>query len=80
MIQEVTHEADEIRRNNTESYDSNRLKQGMGEQARYLTHEQLEDVASMRKEMESLQLRANNSFTLLKDVFKGQAVHKGKAQ
>ena len=58
MIQEVTHEADEIRRNNTELYDSNRLKQGMGEQARYLTHEQLEDVASMRKEMESLQLRS----------------------
>ena len=61
MIQEVTHEADEIRRNNTELYDSNRLKQGMGEQARYLTHEQLEDVASMRKEMESLQLRPDDS-------------------
>ena len=81
MIQEVTHEADEIRRNNTELYDSNRLKQGMGEQARYLiTSEQLEDVAGMRKEMESLQLRANNSLTLLKDMFKGQTVHKGKAQ
>ena len=34
----------------------------------------------MRKEMESLQLRANNSLTLLKDMFKGQTVHKGKAQ
>ena len=34
MIQEVTHEADEIRQNNTELYDTNRLKQGMGEQAR----------------------------------------------
>ena len=80
MIQEVTHEADEIRRNNTELYDSNRLKQEMGEQARYFTPEQLEDVAGMRKEMESLQLRANNSLTLLKDMFKGQTVHKGKAQ
>ena len=80
MIQEVTHEADEIRRNNTELYDSNRLKQGMGERARYLTHEQLEDVAGMRKDMESLHLRANNSLTLLKDTFKGQTVHKGKAQ
>ena len=47
---------------------------------RDFTHEQLEDVAGMRKEMESLQLRANNSLTLLKDVFKGQTVHKGKAQ
>ena len=80
MIQEVTHEADEIRRNNTELYDSNRLKQGMGEQARYFTHEQLEDVAGMRKEMESLQLRANNLLTLLKHMFKRQTVHKGKAQ
>ena len=44
MIQEVTHEVYEIRRNNTELYDSNRLKQGMGKQARYFTHEQLEDV------------------------------------
>ena len=80
LIQEVTHEADEIRRNNTELYDSNHLKQGMGEQARYFTPEQLEDAAGMRKEMESLQLRANNSLTLLKDMFKGQTVHKGKAQ
>ena len=80
MIQEVTHEVYEIRRNNTELYDSNRLKQGMGKQARYFTHEQLEDVAGMKKEMESLQLRANNSLTLLKDMFKGQTVHKGKAQ
>ena len=80
MIQEVTHEADEICRNNTELYDSNRLKQEMGEQARYFTPEQLEDVAGMRKEMKSLQLRANNSLTLLKDMFKGQTVHKGKAQ
>ena len=44
------------------------------------SHEQLKDVAGMRKEMESLQLRANNSLTLLKDMFKGQTVHKGKAQ
>ena len=64
----------------TELYDSNRLKQGLGEQARYFTHEQLEDVAGMRKEMESLQLRANNSLTLLKDMFKGQTIHNGKAQ
>ena len=79
MIQEVTHEADEIRRNNTELYDSNRLKQGMGEQARYLiTPEQLEDVAGMRKEMESLQLRANNWLTLLKDMFKGQTVQQNR--
>ena len=56
------------------------IKQGMGEQARYVTHEQLEGVAGMRKEMESLQLGANNSLTLLKDMFKGQTVHKGKAQ
>ena len=49
MIQEVTHEADEIRRNITELYDSNRLKQGMGEQARYFTPEQLEGIAGMRK-------------------------------
>ena len=34
----------------------------------------------MRKEMESLQLRANNWLILLKDMFKGQTVHKGKAQ
>ena len=40
-IQEVTHEADEIRRNNTELYDSNRPKQAMVEQARYFTPEQL---------------------------------------
>ena len=36
-----------------------------------LLHEQLEDVAGMRKEIESLALRANNSLTLLKDMFKG---------
>ena len=47
---------------------------------RGFTHEQLKDVAGMRKEMESLQLRANNSLTLLEDMFKGQNVHKGKAQ
>ena len=47
---------------------------------RGFTHEQLEDVAGMRKEIESLQLRGNNSLTLLKDMFKGQTVHKGKAQ
>ena len=52
----------------------------MGEQVRYFTPEQLEDVTGMRKEMESLQLRANNSLTLLKDMFKGQTVHKDKAQ
>ena len=50
----------------------------MGEQTRYFTPERLEDVAGMRKEMESLQLRANNSLTLLKDMFKGQTVHKAK--
>ena len=51
----------------------------MGEQARYFT-EQLEDIAGIGKGMESLQLRANNSLTLLKDMFKGQTVNKGKAQ
>ena len=81
MIGEIKQEADEIRQKNVKIYhrDSNHLKRGMNEQAKYYRQE-LESIDKIINEMESIQQRANNFLTLLKDIFKRRTTHKGKAE